>query len=265
MGHVSLRKTNPELVIPSGSLFSQSGLSARRWKNLAIACHTCGMGSNTPQGDWWQGGAESYWRRRIFVFAGVLGSLGLLAWACSAVDSFRPPGQAAASATSAAAQPTASSAAPKSVRTMTVKARPTRQKRASARAHPIGSGCAPGDVVISLLESQRSYQRPAEPQFTIYVVNVGTRTCAFDAGPRSLRLMVESGPVHEWSPADCARGSTSDIVRLSRGVPLVKQVAWNRIRSDPGCPSRASALRGTYTATVTDGATHSQTDVFSLR
>jgi hypothetical protein len=121
-------------------------------------------------------------------------------------------------------------------------------------------------VVITLLGSQQSYQQPAEPRFTIYVVNTGARTCTFDAGPRSLRLVVESGPVHEWSPADCTHRSNPDIVRLAHGVPFMKHISWNRIRSGPGCSSpRPAALPGTYTASVTYGSARSQTDVFSLR
>ena len=134
------------------------------------------------------------------------------------------------------------------------------------RAHSRGTDCAPGDVVITLLEGLPSYQQPAEPQFTIYVVNTGGRTCTFDAGPRSLRLAVGSGPVHEWSPADCVHRSKPDIIRLTHGVPFTRHISWNRIRSAPGCPSpRRAALPGTYTATVTYGAVHSQTDVFLLR
>ena len=121
-------------------------------------------------------------------------------------------------------------------------------------------------MVVTLVGSQQSYQQPAEPQFTVYVVNTGEAACTFDAGPRSLRLVVESGPVHEWSPADCVRRSNRDIIRLSHGVPFAEHVSWNRIRSDPGCrlPGQA-ALPGTYTATVTYGAVHSRTDVFFLR
>ena len=231
-----------------------------------------------------QAGAEPYWRRRVLVLAGVIGVVGLFVWSCSPQDpAQKPPRQVPAAATSSAAQPTASGAAPAPVRAaaspqqtskapqtaraqQTSKARQTGRKRAGVRAHSHGSGCAPGDVVITLLESQQSYQQPAEPRFTIYVVNTGGPTCTFDAGPRSLRLVVESGPVHEWSPADCVHRPNSDIIRLAHGVPFTKHISWNRIRSAPGCPSPGqAALPGTYTATVTYGGVRSQTDVFLLR
>jgi hypothetical protein len=146
------------------------------------------------------------------------------------------------------------------------KARQAGRKRAGTRAHSRGSDCAPGDVVITLLGDRRSYQQPAEPRFTIYVVNTGGHTCTFDAGPRYLKLVVESGPVHEWSPADCVHRPHPDIIRLAHGVPFTRHISWNRIRSTPGCASSGQAASpGTYTATVTYGAVHSQTDVFLLR
>jgi hypothetical protein len=243
-----------------------------------------------------QTGSEPYWRRRVLMLAGVIGVVGLLVWSCSPQDpAQKPPRQASAAATSSLTQPTASSAAPtpaspaasprqtakagqsaKAGQTAkaqqaakaqhTANARQAGRKRAGLPAHSRGSDCAPGDVVITLLGGRRSYQQPAEPRFTIYVVNTGGQTCTFDAGPRSLRLVVESGPVHQWSPADCVRRSNPDIIRLAHGVPFTKRISWNRIRSTPGCASSGeAALPGTYTATVTYGAVHSQTDVFSLR
>ena len=187
-----------------------------------------------------------------------------------------PSAGAPAAETPAAAQQTASGAAPTSVPAAADSARSDRarkgrapsgpHKHAAAPVHRSGSVCAPRDVVISLLESRRTYRQPTEPRFTIYLVNAGRRTCAFNADPRSLRLVIASGRVHQWSPADCTHGGTSRIVRLPRGVPFVAHVSWNRQRSHPGCSSpRTSALPGTYTATVTAGAVHSHQESFVLR
>jgi hypothetical protein len=129
-------------------------------------------------------------------------------------------------------------------------------------------------VVSSLFVSQQTYQRWVKPQFSIYLVNIGQATCAFDVGARSLRLVVRSGQVRVWSSADCAHGAATHIVRLRRGVPSVTYVSWGRRRSSPasgsgtgpGCgPAEPAAAPGTYTATVTNGATHSRTEVFVLR
>ncbi len=161
-----------------------------------------------PRGDSWQRRPDTYWRRRVIVFAGVLGILGLVAWACSAAGGGPGnPRQAAAAGTTAAgttaaAQQTASSAAPTSVpeaadtapsgtapsgtapsgTARPGRARPGPRKHAAAPAHRSGSVCAPGDLVISLLESRPTYAQPTEPRFTIYLVNAGRRKWWFHAG-----------------------------------------------------------------------------------
>ncbi len=218
-----------------------------------------------PSDRWPPGGPESYWRRRVFAFGGVLAILGLVAWACSAATAgLRTPEPAATN--SAATPRAAADGVPTSAPTVTVTARAPRKTHKAVRAHRPHGLCAAGDVVISLAASQPLYEQPAEPRFTIYAVNTGERTCAFDVGSRSLRLEIKSGPVHSWNPADCARGSGSHMVHLSRGVPFVRRVSWNRERSEPGCTlPRTVALPGTYTATVTSRAGPSQTEVFLLR
>lgn len=243
------------------------GPPARRPEKPDNARHTAGMEPGKPSRDEWRRGREPYWRRRFYVLTGILGVIGLVAWGCSAaIHVPKQPAQPAA-ATADATQQATPSARPTPTRSAPAKKqRARKKKRTVTRAHRTGSGCAPADVVVSLLVSRDIYRTPAEPRFTIYVVNAGRRTCTLDVGPRSLRLVVKSGPVHEWSPADCARGSVSDVIRLARGVPLVKHVSWNRMRSDPGCPlPREAASPGTYTATVTDGAARSRTVVFLLR
>jgi len=120
--------------------------------------------------------------------------------------------------------------------------------------------------VISLFTSRGVYQRLGAPRFTADVVNTGHTTCTFDAGDRSLRLVIKSGHVRVWSPADCARGAATHVLHLQRGVPLVKHISWDRRRSAPGCQrARLAAAPGTYTATLTAGTARSKTVVFVLR
>jgi hypothetical protein len=206
---------------------------------------------------------DPYLRRRVLVFGGGLGLLGLLAWACStAAGVARTPPTGPAATLRRAADSAAATAAP----TLTAVARPARTTGVTVRAHGPSHACAPSDVIISLFVSQQIYRHPANPQFTIYVVNTGRTACTFDAGPRSLQLVIKSGLVHVWSRAGCAHGAAARIVRLPHSVPLVTYLKWNRERSSPGCPSpRDPAPPGTYAATVTSGADHSQTEVFALR
>jgi hypothetical protein len=253
-----------------------AGSSARRRENPAHAFHTRGMDPNLSRGARSPREPDSYTRRRVVVFGGALGILGLAAWALSAATGAgRPPHPAAAAPRAAAAAPRgAAAAAPRGAAaapttaapTVTAATRPARTADVSARAHRPGHACAPGDVIISLFVSQQVYQRLTKPQFTIYVVNIGRPVCTFDAGPQSLRLVVKSGQIKSWSSAGCTRGAVTHIVRLPHSVPFIEYLTWNRERSGPGCPSPGAVARpGTYTATVVSGADHSPTEAFVLR
>ncbi len=252
------------------------------------------MDPNAPRGNPWPDEPDTYWRRRFFALAAGLGILGLLAWACSgALSGAGAPRPANVASSAAAAQSAATSGQPATAASgqaatsqaasgggaggsrasgspaasPTAAARHGRKVRIPPARHRSGRGCAPADVVVSLFTSQQTYQHAASPQFTIAVVNTSRSACSFAVGARSLRLVVKSGQVRVWSPADCTRaGTVTEMARLSRGVPYVTHVSWNRIRSSPHCASsRLTAAPGTYTATVTSGAVHSDTDVFVLR
>lgn len=226
------------------------------------AFHTFVMSPNIPG----QGSARvepAYWRRRVFALGAVAGAAALLAWGCSAGGSVpRAAPRSGGASPPATRQLAAAGTRPAST------ARPGRKAHSRARegrAHRHRGNCRMSKLVITLSASQEIYAPQVEPQFTVYVVNVGARRCAFDAGPRSLRLVIKSGPVYSWGSGDCVPGTAAHLVRLSPGVPFVEHVSWNRKRSEPGCRSpQTVALPGTYTATVRYGTDHSRTDVFVL-
>ncbi len=251
------------------------------------------MDPNAPRDNPWPGQPDAYWRRRVFALVAGLGLLGLLAWACSGALGGTPPRQQAGNPASAAAQqgPASSrpavASSPTAAATVTVTATPSGRPHAGARATPgpsasprasgsagvaaaahgrRGGRCLAADVVPSLFVSQQVYQRSVEPQFSVYLVNIGHATCTLDVGARSLRLVIRSGQVRVWGSADCARRAAPDVVRLRRGVPFVTYLWWSRRQSTEGC-GRAGpkAAPGTYTAAVSSGAVHSHTEVFALR
>ena len=77
--------------------------------------------------------------------------------------------------------------------------------------------------------------------------------------------MVTSGRTRIWGSADCARGTGSQLVTLSRGVPAVRWIYWDRATSAPGCRSpRQTVSQGAYTAIAFDGQLSSQVMVFML-
>jgi len=125
--------------------------------------------------------------------------------------------------------------------------------------------CSRGDIVLSLLASQRAYASPRLPQFSIDVVGTGQPTCTFNVGARHVALVIRSGSVRVWSSADCPQGSGSLLLDLQRGVPTTLSITWNRQTSSPGCTGPSSAMpAGTYSATVTDGGVASNSVTFRL-
>lgn len=237
------------------------------------------MTSNSPRRNYGPGNPEVYWRRRVFALAGGLATLGLLAWACSGATGSTAGGQAATSATAspAGAQPAASPTV-----TPSASATASPASRASRAAHSPGSAhrraaaparsarrngyCAPRDLVLTLLGSGTSFQSGDRPRFQVDVVDVGSRGCTFDAGSRSLNLVIMSGTDRIWGSADCSHVRASAPVRLQRGVPHTASFTWDESRSAPGCRAARTAARpGTYTATGYGGGATTRTDVFTLR
>lgn len=206
------------------------------------------------------------------MLAGALLAVGLLAWACSGGGG-QPRGAAAGAVATAspAGQQQAQQRTPVVSPSPTASASP-RSKPSSAPRHGAPPGahrpkgaCSPSDLVLTMNASGTSFRSGDRPSFALDVVNVGSRGCAFDAGPKSLNLLIKSGQDRIWDSADCAGGHASKTVQLARGVPYSVSFSWDRLRSSPGCrANRTAALPGTYAATAYGGGAASRTDVFTL-
>ncbi|MEV5746306.1 hypothetical protein AB0L00_00685 [Actinoallomurus sp. NPDC052308] len=219
------------------------------------------MDSDT-QGD--LGEADAYWRRRVYVLAGGITAIGLMAWACSGPDHKKSTAQArnaAAPVTSLpvtatpVVTPTAPTAAPTATVTVTVTPGvPAAKPRG-------GDPCDDADVVVGLTPSKDVYQDREHPRFRISVVNTGRRACTFDVGGKALRLRITSGSDSIWSSDRCAAGPASDLQLLRRGVPYIADVDWDRTR----CGGDSRARPGTYVVTAKSGGIRPQSQVFRLR
>jgi hypothetical protein len=125
--------------------------------------------------------------------------------------------------------------------------------------------CGRGEVVLSLVSPRQAYQRARWPLFGVEAVATGNRPCRFDMGSRFATVVVTSGRHRIWGSADCVHGAGSQPVVLSRGVPAVRWIYWDRATSIPGCPHPGRAVRqGAYTAIAFDGQLTSQVLVFLL-
>ena len=125
--------------------------------------------------------------------------------------------------------------------------------------------CGRGDVVLSLVSPRCWYQRGRWPLFGVDAVSTASRPCRFNMGSRFATVVVTSGRTRIWGSADCAPGTGSQSVVLSRGVPAVRWIYWDRAISSPGCrPPHQSVHQGAYTAIAFDGQLSSQVLVFIL-
>lgn len=206
-----------------------------------------------------QSDVEAYWRRRVYVLAGGIALIGLVAWACSGSDHKRSTAQVrnAAATTSPSAGIPAAGATPTPTVTVTVTATPS----PSAEKNRVGDQCDPGDVVVGVTPTGTVFKGKQHPRFTVSVVNTGRRACTFDVGPKSLLIRITSGSDRVWSSAKCVGGVGTNIQMLRRGAPFLATLDWDRRR----CNSDTHAAPGTYVLAVGADGIETQREIFRLR
>jgi len=210
-----------------------------------------------------------------------LGLIGVLVWALAGgggKPAAPPAGSsqtyrllpAAASRTAAASgRATASRSAP----AMPASARPDASGLPAPSATPDqdagqltpGGTCAPGTVVLSVFSTRPRYSGGQDPKFAVYAVSTAVGSCTFDLGPGALHLEVMSSGRVIWDSGDCARSDSTWMARLSRGVPVLESITWNRTITLPGCVTLASSVRaGTYQAQASTASVASAVLSFRL-
>ena len=239
---------------------------------------------------------DVYWRRRVFALTAAIGALALIAWTLNgalgagtakpAADTTHTghhshPGLAAAAATSPAPTPGAATPTPSATATP----RPT--GRASAQHHqaqhhraqhsrnhahqdaagPGSAGACPrGSVVLSLFTAKYHYPAHQIPRFQLDVVSTAARPCSFDVGAKNVQLVIKAGGERRvFDSAACLGSRGHRMERLTRGVPAVLRVSWDRKTAGASCRAPGPAAgAGSYTAIARSGPLHSQELIFVL-
>jgi hypothetical protein len=204
-----------------------------------------------------QGEADAYWRRRVYVLAGGITVIGLVAWACSGSGDKKTTAQVRNAAVPASPAVTAQPM-PGPTTTVTVTATPSVPPAAARKGN--GDACDPRDLVADLASAQDAYRGGEDPRFRLSVVNTGRRTCTFDVGAKALRVRIESGSDRIWSSDRCG-GPASSLQMLRRGIPYIETLEWNRKR----CDSDSRARPGTYVVSAKGGGIRAKSQVFRLR
>lgn len=235
---------------------------------------------------------DVYWRRRVFALSGAIGVLVLIAWtvngALGGAGNAQPaadtthtghhhhPGLAAAAATSptptlGTATPTPSATATpqptKSARAQHHQAKHTRNQDKQAAAGQGRAGtCPPGSVVLSLFTVKYHYLPHQTPRFQIDVVSTAARPCSFNVGAKHVLLVIKAGGERRvWDSAACLQSAGSRMERLTRGVPAVLRVSWDKKTAGATCRAPGPAAKpGTYNAIARSGPLRSQSLIFVL-
>ena len=215
-------------------------------------------------------GPDVYWRRRMSVLVAVLVVVAVVAWACSSGGSGPERTSSAQSTPSVtpAADPLLAGLRTLAMGTATPSpTQATPKTSPAARPRRAGEMCTEQDLVLSMQGgNEKIYAGDAQPGFMVTLVNTGPVMCKADVGPRTMEVRITSGADRIWSTADCVSGPGTDVTELQRGVPYVRALEWDRRRSSADCRTTpATALPGTYVATVRLGKLRSTKGVFHLR
>lgn len=236
----------------------------------------------------------------MIALAAAIGVLALIAWtvngtlggagnAQTAADTTRT-GHHGSAATSPAASPSAAPTAAASATprpTASARGQRAQTKHAGAKhgqakhsGHQAGRGaganggagvhgraaaCPRGSVVLSLFTPKYRYLAHQTPRFQLDVVSTAARPCSFDLGTKHVQLVIKAGGERQvWDSATCAPAGHR-VARLTRGVPDVLQLSWDRKTAAASCRASGQAARpGTYTATARSGLLRSQSLIFVL-
>ncbi|MBB4929275.1 hypothetical protein F4561_000095 [Lipingzhangella halophila] len=224
---------------------------------------------------------ETYWKRRVFVLAGLLLVVALIAYGC---NQFTGDEEQSASGDPDSAQDSSPSASVPPSSTPTDDPSPDDGDTDGGDGEESGSDnedsgdggegggagssdgggdavpapekpgdrCRPQDVVVTAKTDKEDYAWDEKPEITITVVNTADQTCTVDLGTKSMEVRVTSGDDRVFSSADCAKkGERSDKRELSRGIPETTTVTWDRKRSWKDCRDRdVNASSGTYVASL---------------
>ncbi|MFW6640203.1 hypothetical protein ACOALZ_09180 [Nocardiopsis algeriensis] len=235
---------------------------------------------------------DIYWKRRAFVFAGVLLVLTLIVWACrpsseedgttrSDASLEEPSPSVPPEEDGATAGPEADPSDGEAGAGDDPEASPSAGEGTGEAVEAGGSGgsggsggaeggsgagaaapekpedlCRPQDVVVTFdfaKKDKEVYGAGEQPGFEVTVVNTSDQTCTVDVGGEALEVRIHSGDDRIFSTADCAEGE-SDRRQLERGVPHEITVDWDRTRSFTDCRDDVvNAKPGWYRANLHGG------------
>ena len=126
--------------------------------------------------------------------------------------------------------------------------------------------CGAAELTLAMAPTAESFGPGAPATFNVTITNKGSVTCLVDAGEASREILITSGADRVWDNRDCivAGTETRDLL-LPGGGADATQLAWDKVRSAPGCPANLPAPgAGTYSAQFTLAGAAAPPAVFGL-
>ncbi|SFA90885.1 hypothetical protein [Cellulomonas marina] len=126
--------------------------------------------------------------------------------------------------------------------------------------------CTADALRVAAVPTTTAFPAGTDPTFTLRIENTGDDPCLVDAGDAHREVVLTSGDDRVWSPRDCVpEGEGSRLLLLAGGSGDEQSLAWDRVRSAPGCPGgQATAGSGTYALTFSVAGATAQPAVFTL-
>jgi hypothetical protein len=150
-----------------------------------------------------------------------------------------------------------------STSTTTPKPSPT----GTSTPHPGGiPDCAAADLALTIVPGAPTFAAGVSPTFTITITDNGPAPCLVDAGETHRAIVITSGTDRVWSNQDCAAADAGPrTLLLTPKQADTTQLAWNLVRSAPGCPTGLLApAAGMYVASFTVGGATGAPAAFAL-
>jgi hypothetical protein len=120
-------------------------------------------------------------------------------------------------------------------------------------------------VTLRLSSPQNWWQPGTTPRFTVRAVSEQARPCRFNMGTGFVSVVVTGAGRRIWSSVDCVSGGGSNMIVLTRGVPAVLRLTWDRRTSSPGCSgARQLVPAGEYQVAAAAGHLRSAIQNFVL-
>jgi hypothetical protein len=127
------------------------------------------------------------------------------------------------------------------------------------------SGCAPGDIVLSLFTGKPSYAKGAHPSFSVYAVSTKASPCQLTFGAGAVQVVVTRQGHVVWDSNACKPGPAQP-VKFTLGVPQALTMVWNPSVKEPsGCAGALpGGAKGTLNAVAVSHGQSSPVRTFKL-